>query len=433
MNMNSIDPGRIHDTLLAAVIGDALGTPFDGLGKAHLHAVFHSMEGYTDPEPALKGHLDRWRKPGLYSSITQLMLLFAGALTARRRDPVSAFTGLVKDAPAVEGGVFGPFRHPGMAERGLLERLMASGGEPRALDAFPCARPLASIMPLALFIDERQGIIPLVRTAALWSRERFTVAGAVMGALVLRRVAAGPSGQEAGSMLAQGAQECGLALSDLDETSPELFALGLNPDSLIEAGRLFQAVLREAAGSRDIEAAEASIVMIANTIQKTPVTRATVNHPLCVLPYALSHAHFFRKDPGRGLFRTAMEGGSCAALASMTAMFTAASLGAEWLPGELIAQLVNRTRVKALCESLAHGNTGEAELSGFVGAEAGLAHKELQELGGRTKHFNPKTRAQPSRKKAEERIARITVESWTKLDRAKWKKEKKDHDKHRDR
>ncbi len=433
MNENTIDPDRIQDTLLAAVIGDALGTPFDGLGKPHLRSIFHSIDGYTDPEPALKGRLDRWRKPGLYSSISQLMLLYAGAITARPRDPVSAFTGFVKDSPAVEGSMPGSFRHPGTAERGLLERIMAAGDGPRTLDAFPCARPVASILPLALFIDIRQGIIPLVRAAALWSRERFTAAGAVIGALVLRRIASGPPAVEAGGLLGLGARECGMVLPDLDENSPELFALGLNPDSLIEAGRLLQDALSGAAGARDIEAAESSIVRVVNTIQKTPVTRATVNHPLCALPYALAHAHFFIEDPARGLFRAVMEGGSSAALACMTAMFAAASRGADWIPEELVAQMVNRTRVKALCESLARGRTGEAELSGFAGAEAGLTNKEIQERGGRTRHFNPKEKKQSSRKSAEERIARITVESWTKVDRAKWKKEKKDHDKHRDR
>ncbi|TAL33928.1 MAG: ADP-ribosylglycohydrolase family protein [Spirochaetes bacterium] len=431
MNTQLNDPEIVRGTLLAAIIGDALGTPFEGLGKAHLHAVFRDLDGYTDPEPALKGHLDRWRKPGLYSSISQLMLLYAGALTARRRDPVSAFSGLVRAAPAVEGGMFGPFRHAGAAERGMLERLMSADTGHRMLDSLPCARPVAGIVPLGLFAGEDEPVPTLARAAALWSRERFTASGAIIGASILRR-AVRDRGEAGGGLLKAAVLETGMVIADLDENSPGLFSLGFNPDSLLDAARLFEAALRAASAARDIAAAETAIIRIVNTILKTPVTRATVNHPLCVLPFALAYARFFSDAPVTGLLHAVMEGGSCASLAALAAAYLAAAHGTGWIPEGIFEGIINKSRITALCESLARGRVGETELSEFIAAEAGLTRKELQELGGRTRHFSPKTKKQLTRTQAEERIARITVESWTKADRAKWKKDKKNYDKHQE-
>ena len=115
-----------RNVILATVIGDALGSAVDGLGKGHIRAHFREIHDYIDPEPALKGKMDLWRKPGLYSSISQFMLLCA--MAAARRGPCrDAFIRLCADASGSgnTGSGFGIFRNPDAVEKNFIARVNA--------------------------------------------------------------------------------------------------------------------------------------------------------------------------------------------------------------------------------------------------------------------------------------------------------------------
>ena len=66
-------------------------------------------------------------------------------------------------------------------------------------------------------------------------------------------------------------------------------------------------------------------------------------------------------------------------------------------------------------------------------AEEQAAHmkkKELEELKAKLKHVKKKQKkAPPTRAEKEKELARHAVESWTKYDKARWKKERRRHDK----
>ncbi len=143
--------------LLGAIIGDALCSPLEGLSPGHLRSTLGRITGYMDPEPALRGKLDRWKKPALYTSLSQmaLIVLMAGK-TARGLD-TERLMEILRESPPVEGSAFGIFRHPGRAERALLER--ASGGKADIV-SISCARTAAIIAPAAAVADLREGGAP---------------------------------------------------------------------------------------------------------------------------------------------------------------------------------------------------------------------------------------------------------------------------------
>ncbi|RPI89409.1 MAG: ADP-ribosylglycohydrolase family protein, partial [Spirochaetales bacterium] len=66
------DTDKNTGILLGALTGDALCTPLEGLSAGHIRSVLGHIGDYADPEPALKGKMDRWRKPALYSSLSQM-------------------------------------------------------------------------------------------------------------------------------------------------------------------------------------------------------------------------------------------------------------------------------------------------------------------------------------------------------------------------
>ena len=101
--------------------GSACG-PLEGFGPGHIRSIFGRITDYTDPSPALKGKPERWRKPGLYSSISQMIMLMLLSAGRGRGIDMRSFVRELENNPPVEGHPFGAFRHPGVVERGLIER-----------------------------------------------------------------------------------------------------------------------------------------------------------------------------------------------------------------------------------------------------------------------------------------------------------------------
>lgn len=134
-------PDRKRGIIIGAAIGDALCSPLDGLGPGHIRSIFGRVREYLDPAPALKGRLDRWKKPALYTSISQTIMLI---LISAREDggpDMDRFLRSLEDNPPVEGNLYGAFRHPGPAERILIEKRVRG---PEASPSFSCARTASS-------------------------------------------------------------------------------------------------------------------------------------------------------------------------------------------------------------------------------------------------------------------------------------------------
>jgi len=92
------------------VCGDALGALFEGMSRAHIHAMARDIETYMDTSPLLKGKMHRWTKPGLYTSLTQMMICTAMSHDGRRFSREN-FHQILSGNPSVQDSDTGIFRH----------------------------------------------------------------------------------------------------------------------------------------------------------------------------------------------------------------------------------------------------------------------------------------------------------------------------------
>ncbi len=412
-----------RNIILAALVGDALGTPVDGLGKGHIRTHFRTIDDYIDPEPALKGKMDRWRKPGLYSSISQFMLICA--LAGLHRGPCRDEF-LRHCAAAIGGSGYGIFRNPDAAERNFIERVNA--GTPLT---GPALSPTARILPAMAVLGLRNkapgelmaDIIPVIR---LFTLDPATMAMSLFLASllpVLIERSASPA-----ALLPVSAETAGALAGDVEANSAGLFGHGINPGPLARELRGLAGLLAGMAGAGSFEDAERTICAHVNRGLATPVTRATVGLPGALLPFALAICAF-HGDGATLLFHAVAQGGSTAPLTAL-----AGAIGAccheSVIPDQLVRNLVNRKKLLMLADSL-RANADASRLAGeFIRSEYSLTAKEQEELRARLKHVKKRPKAPPpTRSEKEKALSRHAVESWTKLDKARWRKERKQRDK----
>lgn len=416
---------KAQDILLGIVIGDALGTAVDGLGKGHIHSHFRTINDYIDPAPALKGNMAKWKKPGLYSSISQFAFLLS--LCPPRRPFINPFQRYVAESPGVGDCESGIFRYADSVEK----RLISAVRDPRSAaptSSLPCSRLVPASLPLSFRKGSlRERISSTVFFTTLFTRDIQTVAAAIS----LVCLAGSLLEQETGTIqLIRHAVEINeMILGSIHDNPGTIFEMKLNPDILAREISFLNEILERISPVGSPKESEDIICRMINTRLKTPVTRATVNLPAALLPFALSLSSIYQDDPF-ALYHAVREGGSAAPLTAMTGALLAGRTGADRLPDLLVRNLVNRRRVLTLVEALTDGSIPSGFSDEFLAAEASLTAKELDEHSARVKHSRTKQRGDPvSRGDQERKLTRHVVESWTKLDRAKWKKEQRRTDK----
>lgn len=418
--------------LLGSIIGDALGTPVDTLGKGHIKAVFRTIEGYVDPEPALKNKMDRWKKPGLYSSLAQLMIVMAACLAYGKKNGISEFERALADMPPVEGSAHAVVRGPGAAERYLLNCVRGQNAD-AVRHAFPCARPVAIIAPaVALCSRGAEWFTDAMRASLLFTSDITTAAAAVICAGLLRRL--GGMAEARGDVdIVRVARDVADAVRREAEENPQcVFECASNPDAFAVAAGRFAEIFGAVESAAGLAGAESLICALAGRDMTNKAAHATVNHPLYVVPYAVFICARFGHDPAGALFAMVSEGGAAAASGCVAGSILGAAYGTGWIPDTLRENLVNRKKLSACIDSLIQGRASFDMVRDFIASEAPLTAKELQERAAREKHNQPKRKKTPSGSEKERRLTQHVVESWTKLDRAKWKKERKKLDRRND-
>jgi ADP-ribosylglycohydrolase len=414
-----------RNIILAAIVGDALGSAVDGFSKGHIRANFREIDDYIDPEPALKGKTDLWRKPGLYSSISQFMLICA--MAGFRRGPCAdEFSRLCAGATGTSGSDNGIFRNAGAAERSFIDRIKA-GAPHSGAPSYPCARIIASLAPLSFRNNSSaERMADALSFVRLFTHDCATIAHGIFFSSLLAALYARAS--TAGGLIRLSMETAESLVGEIKSRSAVIFEQGVNPDALAGEVSCLAGLLSGIARADSLDAAEKTICSHVNTRLKTPVTRATVNLPAALLPYSLS-INAFHGNGASLLFNAAAEGGSAAALTALTGAI-GACLYEPVVPEILVRNLVNRRKILSLIDSLC-GETDPSPLADdFIRSEASLTAKEQEELRARLKHFKKKPKKNPpSRADAERTLARHAVESWTKLDKARWKKSRKQMDK----
>jgi hypothetical protein len=414
--------------LLGAITGDAIGTPLDGISRAHLRSIFKSINDYTDAAPALKDKLENWRKPALYSAASQLMIFMAFFLILHKRPDPSGFLHYISGIPEGSGNEYGIFRHPTVMLRHIINS-EKSALNTNGSTAFSIADASGAIVliPLCLNNDKENQLENLLSLSANYNKEIFSVAGNVIFGTLLINVLSENHTSYPIDLIDLAIKTANDLLRQLENLSPKIFGLGLNPDYLSSSVRDYLNILMKINNIKDIDSAEKNIYSYLNTRIKTPATRATINHPMAVIPFSIYLCRFYSHNPSDMLFRTAEFGGSASVLCAMTGALSGALYGYESLPQNLLDGLVNKKRITTVIESILKDKITDQLAEDFVKSEASLSAKEMEEKSAKLKHAKVKVEKKKSRNEMEKELSSHVVESWTKFDRAKWRR-KLDHE-----
>jgi hypothetical protein len=413
---------EMKNILLGIIIGDALGSAFDGLGRGHIRSNFKKIDGYVDPAPALKGKMERWKKPGFYSSISQFAILAAacppGAIA-------QSFSGYIAASPDVKESASGIFRHPDLVEKNLITRIKNPSRQ-TTVPALPCVRIIPSSIPLSMrdnsLLERTKDIISYV---LMFTRDASTLSGALsIGSLVRYLI---NDRRESINYPEACIDSNDLLIEHINANPGAVFNAGANPEEIAAGLREMNGILDLIKDAADKTETEAEICGWMNKRLKTPIARATVNIPHAIIPYSLALSAIQGDDPS-ALYLTATEGGQAAALAALYGALMTCISGASVIPDILAQNLANKKKIGAILDFLVKGSA-QALVKDFLRTEASLTRKELEELGAMQKHDRKKPKAVPHRTDTIGSLSKYVVESWTKIDRAKWRKEKRKGDK----
>jgi len=399
----TMDRSKLIQILHGIIIADALASPLDTLSAEHIHNVFGTIHDYTDPAPALKNKLYLWKKPALYTALSQYCILLS-ALNAQQDTYVHQhacnFISSLGDSSRI-------FRHP----QGFLQHLQSPYDAPTA--------ELLICIP-ALFFLHKQNPISIIHFILSHNKNAATCAASVfvyilLETIIMRQLIA------LDSVVLKHTAE--YAYQFVQEHSALFFNNGGNPQNIIEATKDLHDLIINLPLESDETHYTRYCIPFANRWSKNEYTRLTVNHPFTLLPLALYCVHTGQKDSL--LYSAIHKGGKISLLTPLVALLATAMYGYEVIPQNLMDTIVNKKRILQLLALLQSHSISINYLTDFFQNEAKLTQKELEERESKLKHFKPK---QTGKNKDKDKYASMNyhiVESWTKLDKAKWKKERR--------
>ena len=401
------------------ILADALATPFEGMSKGHIISSFKNIDNFTDPIPALKNNIDRWKKPNLYSSISQLLIIITGSLKNRNID-ISAFNNYFKDLPEITDGNYSIFRHPARLERKIITDSINQISDNQKIE---CSRLIPIITPFMRLKGSEEDIsLLLIKTLNEYGAGIDTIVGSLIFISLLKKIKY--------DNLTDQTQLINLSIEVtqnitqiLQKNTAKIFDLKINPDYLENSNQKYIDILNILSKHQNFKQAEIEIIDNANKYSKDNITRATINHPLLTLPLALFIAAFSSSDPSTTMFTAVKLGGSTVALATIASVFSAAISKEDAVPKRLFNTLINKKKIISLTENISTKGISSKLVNEFVKSEASLTSKEIDELKSKLKN-NPKSIKNRSKTRSKYDLSAPTKESWNKKDKAKWKKEK---------
>jgi len=156
--------------MLGLAVGDAIGSPVEGLKGGYIRQLYGEVSGYVDPAVAWRKKPRRWRMSGLYSDDTQQAMALADALVKCRGYGAGYFSKLLcGQARAETGGQFGAHRGTGKNFRSSVRALLDGAGPDKAglptagigamMRAAPCGLYFADDGEAAIRSAVEQGLI----------------------------------------------------------------------------------------------------------------------------------------------------------------------------------------------------------------------------------------------------------------------------------
>jgi hypothetical protein len=129
-------------------------------------------------------------------------------------------------------------------------------------------------------------------------------------------------------------------------------------------------------------------------------------------------------DPDRIIETAVREGGASSSLTAVSAALTTAYHEVQ-MPEIYADSIVNKKRLSIIIGWIAEDKNRTSIIPEIYASEPGLTLKEIEEHKSKNKN-NPvsKEKKVKSRGEMESVLSKHVVESWTKMDKAKWKKER---------
>lgn len=413
----------LAEVLKSAVAGDAAGYPFEGMKKGHIDLHFKTGEEFPDTTRALKGNLDKWKKPGLYSSISQFLILFHLFREKNHinHDSLKRYLGKI---PEITGSESLFFRNTDTAERQFIDTSIAGNSE--GYRDYQSIRILPFVTAVSgLQCSEKSRFSETIDLVKLFTMDISTTASAILFYCLISGLL--ESRFTEGDFMDIINSNFSYALDQVGENQSLLFERGYNPDYISKEITAITESLTKSVNETSLNSSEKVIVNDENTRKSTNYTRATVNSPSLVLLYSILINHY-DKGSERLIFNTSRLGGSTAVLTALTAMISQAYYRQD-INSDYIGKIINRKQILKIIEVIADDGQLDKFHQIFMEAETSLTQKEIEEYTSKNKRTKTQKPKKPKKVK-ESDISRHVVESWTKIDKAKWKKEKRkmEHD-----
>ena len=395
------------DILKSIIAGDALGSVFHGLSEGHIKANFAPDEIYPDAFKALKKNESLWRKPALYTSVSQFAII-AAVLSSGRRISADSFSQALKSSRTSSMLPWGSFRHPDRVCQIYIESQSAELPLPdhQSLTLPVIAFTASCYYPSKISFDE------IIGFAVSFTKDVPTVCAS----LILSNV----SGEDCSSAV-KALAESSDYLRNCKELYPRLFSAGINPDKAENSFSVFSEIFNNVLG-KDYQSAEKYLSDKISKLTSQNITRATVENVYSAIAISAVIAD---SSDSFAANTAAHKGGCSTQIASLCGLFSA--LRGYPAGDEYFDKMINKKR---LIEILTYLNPGKIKsafqfIEEFFADEYPLTIKENEEFQRKTKN---KEASKPSegkkRQTEEERLSRHVIESWTKLDKAKYQKEK---------
>lgn len=399
----SMDRFKLTQMLHGIMIADALASPLDNLSAGHIRNVFGTIQDYTDPACALKHKLHLWKKPGLYTAISQYCVLLS-VINIREHtynhQHVVNFLFSLGDSNCI-------FRHP----RGFLQHLNSPYDAPTA--------ELLICIPTVFFL-QKQNPLSLIHFILTHNKNAAVCVSALFIYMLLEDITRLNLQALDGAVLQHTVEN---VLQFTHTYSSAIFDNGGNSHTIIQAAEDLHSMIQHMPHRSSLTQYTEYCLPFAHRWSKNTYTRLTVNHPFTLVPMAL---YCIETNAIENVLYTAVhQGGTISLLVPLVAILATALYGYDCIPKHLMDTMVNKKRILQLLEGLQKNSISMEFISEFFQNEKNLTQKEQEELESKLKHVASKRPSSKKSQDAHKDMTQIVVESWTKLDKAKWKKERR--------
>jgi len=414
--MSELNKDLVQKFLTSIVVGDAMGSPFFSLKNRHIKATIKNSEFFPDVFIALKHHEEKWKKPGLYSFISQTVILLSVVL----KDSTKSFTNEISMLDGIEEF----FRYTDYNILNYFLNIKNFDENYKKTDLDIPALVLISIAFAFQFSGNLEDeIFLIVKFVSQFTSSGETIASALLFVLFIKMATLS---EEIFSFPIKKAIEKNREIIDVFSSEPyKLFDLGLTPDNVILEQKKIGSLLSLVLETDNLKEAKAVLL---NEVKKSSLENFSslpVKKSPVILSLAFVYLSFLNNlDLEEVLVLATREGGQSAVFTSIVATLFVAVYKSN-ISEDILEGLVNRKNILTTIEKISNSKIKNFNLVDFIQSEKKLTQKFEEELAARLKKVKKKGGIKNKQNlKKKDQFAPIK-ESWTKQDKARWKKEKK--------